>query len=167
MLLFHGTSSIHDAPIAATGLNSPCLTSSLALAVYYADTVALDDGGEALVYQVEVKPSCLRYDRPSMDEPVGFGGRNSHTIALKVEKALERAALRHPDWVKGGYLSVPETEYALSLRAAGSCRVAGTVAPGKVKRVSYFRDPFGSFRLSTPENFDAPRWQGPAPLWYH
>jgi hypothetical protein len=158
--LFHGSSSTRSEEVASSGLQAPYLTSSVGLAAYYAETAAIEDGGTPVIYEVEAEVANLRCDRPAMQEPVGYDHRTSREVERSISRVLSDAAKRHPEWVKNGFVSIPDNEYKFSLRATACCRAAGVVAPSAVKQVPFFRDIGGSYHVLTPENVGSARWLG-------
>lgn len=116
----HGTTTRRLGSVQASGLKDPCLTDELEVAEHYAEVAAEEDGSEPLVLWVEVAGAYdLRYDRAAMEEPVLVPeGRR--------DRAWDRAEAEHPEWVRGGYLHVPETAWEVSYEGAASVRAAGT-----------------------------------------
>lgn len=118
--LLHGTTTAALATVGDDGhLTDVHLTDELAVAVYYAEQAAEDDGSAPVVVVVAVDgPARLRYDRAAMDEPVLTGG-------VRRDRAWAAAARQHPGWVERGMLLVPPDAWWVSLSGAASVRLAG------------------------------------------
>lgn len=71
--LYHGTSSHCLDEIKQNGMpNGAYLTSDDEQAQYYAEVVAEENAGEAVILVIEVDTTHLWADRPSFDEPLHF-----------------------------------------------------------------------------------------------
>lgn len=125
--LYHGTSSCKLEAIHSEGLINPFLTSSLDLAMYYAETATDEDEGDYLILQVEVEEKNLRYDGNAMDEPVSVGVISIKELEALVRKKFNTLSLQHPEWIKDGYLIIPATEYKASLEVVASCWHEGVI----------------------------------------
>jgi len=127
LVLMHGTSSASWAAIQRAGsLREPHLTDDEGLAAYYAQEAAENDGSRPMILRVSVPPSGLRYDGAAMDEPVQRDEED-------VREALDQAGRKHPEWVDGGYVTVPEGEWRLSLKIVGSVWFDGEVSLSSVQ----------------------------------
>jgi hypothetical protein len=127
LVLMHGTSSASWAAIQRAGsLREPHLTDDEGLAAYYAQEAAENDGSRPMILRVSVPPSGLRYDGAAMDEPVQRDEED-------VREALDQAGRKHPEWVDGGYVTVPESEWRLSLKIVGSVWFDGEVSLSSVQ----------------------------------
>lgn len=133
MKLLHGTSTLHLESILATGLRLPWVTRSRELAQYFAEVEAEEKGGEPVILQVECDPGSLRHDEAQMDEPVGFEGRTSKQVAARVQREWNRLARLHPAWVSDDMISVPETEFEISLKMVGTAYSIADIAPQQIE----------------------------------
>lgn len=128
MRLFHGTASTALDGIEAQGLTAPCLTSSLALAEYYAEVAAEaaeEEGADEVnpvVLEVEVAEVDLSIDFCALEEPCGYDGLKIAVLEERVAEMWRREGKAHPEWLKDGVILLPPERFDLSLNTVGSAR---------------------------------------------
>ena len=127
---FHGTNSSRINDIKVKGLLNPFLSNNEELAYEYAE--ASEGDGDPVVLSVTIPAhlvSKLRYDGAAIEEPVGYANFKSADLEQAVKRMWNRESKRHPEWVKGGYISIPSTEWELSLNTVGSCWLDAVLPP--------------------------------------
>lgn len=122
IFLLHGTSSKNLPSIKTEGLKNPYLTDQEKMAVYFADTEAVDTGGSAVILQVAIfDPGNLRSDREMWAEPLDW---------IRREHDIER----NQEWfeaIREGYIDSPEDDkdWQTSLRMVHAVKYEGTILP--------------------------------------
>lgn len=117
IVFYHGTNSSVLPEIAKNGLNSPYLATSPELAFYYAE--ATDGDGQPVVLKVVVRDlSKLMPDRPSLNEPVGWGKYKSTDIEERIRRMPQS---KINDW-------------NATMQATGTVHYNGIIPPQDIKR---------------------------------
>lgn len=137
-VFYHGTTTDKVQDILKTGLKCPYLTNEVSLALYYAETTAEEEGGIPVVLTVNPDKGLLRYDAHAVDEPVGYDGQTSSDLAEQVEYMWEEESKRHPEWVRGDFIAIPDSEWRLSLDTVGSCRYEGVLQAERIEKILSF-----------------------------
>jgi len=124
--LYHGTNSDQLPAIRKRGLLNPYLSNVLEVAQQYAE--AADGGGDPVVITVDVDPSLLRVDRPSLVEPVGYGEYTGEDMEQRVSDALDELGEQRPECVlEPGLVEPPDDAYWVTLEACGTAQAEGVV----------------------------------------
>ena len=138
---FHGTSSNRLPGIMRDGLKNPFLARTPELAQYYAEVAVDEEGGEPVVIQIrQIDQSSLRYDGAAMDEPVMASDERR-------DAAWNKATSEHPDWVKRGYISVPEKAWEVSWNGVDSARYKGVIPPSDLEIIGEMSEALGLMAL--------------------
>lgn len=155
MQLYHGTTSKFRRELEEEGLSNPYLTDEWSLALYYAEVVAEELGGYPMIVTVNVQEQFLQYDSHAVDEPVGYGSKPSSELEEEVEAMWEEQSLLHPEWVKGDIISIPKSEWQLSMDTVASCYHNGIVPPEQLVEMIY-KDT--KFKTTPIYWYDGPVW---------
>ena len=128
---YHGTcEKLYEMILEGDGLVDPYLTSNVNIAKYYAEEAAINyKYGKPIVLEVSVPSiSNLRYDGNAMDEPI-------MASVIQRDRAWNKAAKDHPEWVEDDTISIPETEWKISWDAVYSARYEGVIPIGHIKKI--------------------------------
>lgn len=163
MRLYHGTNTEHLPAIREHGLKDPCLTSDYEIACEYAD-VASGEGFPCVV-SVEVDPSQLRIDWPSMSEPVGNSEFTGSQMDERVAAMFAEMREKHPErWDEEmQVMDLPDELYQASLDSVFTARAAGRVPVVGVVSTAEHRDTgrYGLFEVVGAQNY----WLSPGSSW--
>ncbi len=124
MWLWHGTSSKLWPEIQIRGLNSPCLTSDLEVAGYFAQEAAELDGGLPITLQVKVDASQLRVDLPAYEEPLTFYRNHWADSDEAWHDGLESCQIPFP---------TDAADWTTALRVTTCVKAEGIILPTRIK----------------------------------
>ena len=142
LTFFHGTSNTHLESIFENGLSVPCLTDIVEVAEYFAEVASELDGGEPVVFSVEVKDtSNLRADAVMIEEPIlrgrleEFYERIAEETDLRTEEAVRTTADKACE--RSGVKSWDDLPFDLALEIAGGVYFAGIIPGTNISEVVF------------------------------